>query len=114
MTDSDGDSSLDLSGAATSSGSESSNSGGDSRSGGGGVREPVVVKGEYGTTFFPAHTECDECNRNAEGVLVIRSGSDDGDRRITDKEVYCRTHREKLEKNQDIDVDNWDYRQFNP
>jgi len=114
MTEREGGESLDLADATTGTGSESDGSSGGGSSGGGGSRSHVVVKGQFGTTWYGAGTECDRCERNAEGVLVSWAVESHGTDRVVNQEVFCRRHREKAEKDREIDVEKHDYRRFNP
>jgi hypothetical protein len=113
MTEREGGESLDLADATTRTGTESDGSSENGSSEGGGSRSHVVVKGQFGTTWYDAGTECEMCGRNAEGVLVSWAGESQSTDRVVNQETFCRRHREKAEEDRGIDVEKHDYRRFN-
>lgn len=111
MSDTDG---LDLGSATTAEGESNGDSSTGKGGGGSNRRQPVSVKGTYGTKFFDSDTQCDGHQRNAEGVLVIPGESSISENSLKEVRVLCRACREAFEDRHDTSVEEFEYTEFNP
>lgn len=85
---------------------DSTDSGGSG--GGGGRRSTIIVKGEFGTTQIPPDTECNKCDTQAVGVLIIPPEL--YDELITEEIIpLCGEHRDEMQvKFEEV----WDIMEF--